>query len=215
MSVNIAILISGKHGRGSNMAAIAQACRTGQIDGNIKIVIGNYEQSPALERARSLGLKAETLSTPKPLADETALDEYSRQMLKVLQTNNVDLICLAGYLLKVPDLVLHTFPGRITNIHNALLPSFGGKGMYGKHVHQAVIDYGVKFSGCTVHFVEESYDTGPIIVQRAVPVYDGDTVDDLAARVLVAEHEAYPAAIELISKGKVELVGRKVRILSH
>ena len=206
MSVRIAILMSGRHGRGSNMQAIAHACTSGQIDGRVAVVIGNQLDSPALAKAEEMGLIARAIQS-KP-----GEDAYAETLLAALRAAETDLICLAGYMRKVPDAVVSAYAGRIMNIHAALLPAFGGKGMYGLHAHQAVLDYGAKVSGCTVHFVDESYDTGPIILQTAVAVEEEDTAETLAARVLAAEHEAYPRAVSLFASGRLSLEGRRVRI---
>ena len=139
-------------------------------------------------------------------------ENYADALLTTLREAQTDLICLAGFMRKVPDAVVSAYAGRIMNIHAALLPAFGGKGMYGLHAHQAVLDYGAKVSGCTVHFVDESYDTGPIILQTPVPVEEDDTAETLAARVLAAEHEAYPRAVALFAQGRLIVQGRRVRI---
>jgi phosphoribosylglycinamide formyltransferase-1 len=214
MSIRIAILISGRHGRGSNMQAIVDACREGNIDGEVVLVIGNYE-SPALDRAREQGLPALRVPSPKPDAAPDAQQSYGQTLLEALEPARPDLICLAGFLLKVPDSVLEAFPGRIMNIHNGLLPAFGGHGMYGGRVHQAVLDYGAKISGCTVHFIDQNYDTGPIILQTPVPVHEDDTAETLAARVLVAEHDSYWRAVALFAEGRLSVEGRRVRILEQ
>ena len=206
MSVRIAILMSGRHGRGSNMQAIAHACASGQIDGSVAVVIGNQPDSPALAKATEMGLTAIHIST-KP-----AEDLYADALLAALREADTTLICLAGYMRKIPDSVVSAYAGRIMNIHAALLPAFGGKGMYGLHAHQAVLDYGAKVSGCTVHFVDESYDTGPIILQTPVIVEENDTAETLAVRVLAAEHDAYPHAVALFALGKLSLEGRRVRV---
>ncbi len=206
MSLRIAILLSGRHGRGSNMQAIAQTCADGRIDGQIVAVIGNFADSPALARAREIGLRA--CHVPSR-GDE---DAYADALLGLLRLYEADLICLAGYMRKVPDAVLGAYAGRMMNLHAALLPAFGGQGMYGRHIHQAVLDYGAKVSGCTVHFVDADYDTGPIILQTPVPVEEDDTAETLAARVLAAEHQTYPQAVALFAQGRLTLDGRRVRI---
>lgn len=188
------------------MQAIAAACASGQIDGTVALVIGNYADSPALARAAEMGLPALSLSSRQ---EETA---YAQALLLALEEARIDLLCLAGYMRKVPDTVVTAYKGRVMNIHAALLPAFGGKGMYGIHAHQAVLDYGAKVSGCTVHFVDENYDTGPIIWQSVVPVEETDTAETLAARVLIAEHDAYPRAVALFAQGRLSLDGRRVRI---
>lgn len=204
--IRIAILLSGRHGRGSNLQAIAQACADGTIDGQIVSVIGNFPDSPALARAAGMGLPTLAL---RSRTDEAV---YSDALLAHLTDARPDLICLAGYMRKLPDAVVSAYAGRILNIHAALLPAFGGQGMYGQHIHQAVLDYGAKVSGCTVHFVDGSYDTGPIVLQSCVPVEEGDTAETLAARVLAAEHDAYPRAAALFASGRLSLEGRRVRV---
>ncbi len=199
-------MLSGRHGRGSNLQAIAAACANRQIDGQIVSVIGNFADSPALARAAEGGLL--TLAV-RSRGDDAA---YSEALLSHLTECRPDLICLAGYMRKLPDAVVSAYAGRILNIHAALLPAFGGQGMYGHHIHQAVLDYGAKVSGCTVHFVDGGYDTGPIVLQACVPVEEGDTAETLAARVLVAEHSAYPRAVALFAAGRLTLDGRKVRV---
>ena len=206
MSLRIAILLSGRHGRGSNMTAIAQACADGRIDGRVTGVLGNFSDSPALARARELGLPAWDVSSRQ---EEAA---YADSLEAALQRTGADLVCLAGYMRKVPDPIVRAYAGRLMNVHAALLPAFGGKGMYGLHAHQAVLDYGAKVSGCTVHFVDESYDTGPIILQTPVPVEEDDTAETLAARVLAAEHETYPRAVALFGQGRLTLEGRRVHV---
>ena len=208
MSLRIAILLSGRHGRGSNMQAIADACASGQIAGEVALVVGNYADSPALARAQALGLPVQSIASRQ---DE---DTYTRVLLSALRDSRVDLICLAGYMRKVPNAVVSAYQGRLMNIHAALLPAFGGQGMYGIRIHQAVLDYGAKVSGCTVHFVDEHYDTGPIIWQSVVPVEENDTAESLAARVLIAEHDAYPRAVALFAQGRLKIEGRIVRVKS-
>ena len=211
MSFRIAVLLSGKHGRGSNMEAIARACFEGHISGNVVLVAGNFSDSPALARATSLGLRAETVKSPgKSGSPDDDLD-YGNRLLALLAEEKVGLICLAGYMRKLPPAVTQAYAGRIMNTHPALLPSFGGKGMYGSNVHQAVIDAGVKVSGCTVHFVDENYDTGPIILQKVVDVEDDDTAETLAGRVIKAEHAAYVEAVARFAEGRLSIDGRRVK----
>ena len=195
------------------MQAIADACRDGRIDGEIVAAVGNHAESPALQRARDQGIAAVTVASPRGVRTETAEADYAASLLGALRDAQVDTVLLAGYMLKIPDAVVTAYSGRIMNIHNALLPSFGGKGMYGEHVHKAVLAYGVKISGCTVHFVDGGYDTGPIILQKVVPVLDDDDWQTLAARVLEQEHLAYPEAVELFAEGRLVVEGRKVRLL--
>lgn len=207
MSIRIAILVSG-HGRGSNMAAIIDACQRGDIDGEVVLVIGTRSEAPALQRAAEKGVPTRVIS-PRNLSEE----EYAQRLLHALNEAQVDLVCLAGYMRLLPVPVVQAYAGKVMNIHPALLPLFGGKGMFGEHVHRAVLESGMKVSGCTVHFVDEHYDTGPIIVQRCVPVEEDDTWETLAARVLVQEHQAYVQAVNLFAEGRLRIEGRRVRIL--
>ena len=133
-------------------------------------------------------------------------------MLSVLRQHEVELVVLAGYMKKVPPEVISAYKNRVINIHPALLPSFGGKGMYGHHVHEAVLEYGCKVTGVTVHIVDEVYDHGPVVAQRCVPVEEGDTAKQLAARVLKVEHQLYSESLQLFAEGRVEVTGRKVVI---
>ena len=188
------------------MEAIAQACADGRVDGQVVAVVGNYADSPALARARDLGLSASAVSSRQDG------DTYAGALLAALRGADAGLVCLAGYMRKVPDAVLSAYAGRMMNVHAALLPSFGGQGMYGQHIHQAVLDYGAKISGCTVHFVDAGYDTGPVILQAAVPVEENDTAETLAARVLIAEHQTYPEAVGLFAEGRLRVEGRRVRV---
>lgn len=205
--IRIAVMVSG-HGRGSNLQAIIDACRSGKINGEVVLVLGVKNDAPAMERARAAGIKTIAIS-PKDLITE---DWYDAAVLEALINSRADLVCLAGYMRVLGQRVIEAFRGRIMNVHPALIPSFCGKGMYGHHVHEAVIARGVKVTGVTVHFVDEDYDTGPIILQTVVPVLDDDTPETLAARVLPQEHKTYTDAIALYAEGRLEIVGRKVRI---
>lgn len=207
MSIRIAVLVSG-HSRGSNMQAMIDACQRGEIDGQVVLVIGTRWEAPALQRAQQAGVRTRVVS-PRHLSEE----EYAQRLLHTLKEAQVDLVCLAGYMRLLPAPVVQAYAGRVMNIHPALLPLFGGKGMYGERVHQAVLETGMKVSGCTVHFVDEQYDTGPIIIQRCVPVEEGDTWETLAARVLVQEHQAYVQAVKLFAEGRLRIEGRCVHIL--
>ncbi|MDR3707906.1 MAG: phosphoribosylglycinamide formyltransferase [Capsulimonadaceae bacterium] len=202
----IAILLSGAHGRGSTLINLADACQDGRIpDAGIAAVIGTVSSSPAIQRAAAYGLPVRVIP-PKG-------DDYGVRLRDALVSAEPDLVCLAGYMRRTPQEVLDAFPSRIVNIHPALLPSFGGQGMYGEHVHKAVYEAGVKVTGCTVHFIDSGYDTGPILLQKTVEINDGDMPDAIAARVLVAEHAAYPEAVRLIAEGRVKLHGRRVAVL--
>lgn len=206
--IRIAVMVSGQ-GRGSNMQAIVDACRSGKINGEVVLVLGVRNDAPAMERARAAGIKTMTIS-PKDLITE---EWYDAAVLEALISSRVDLVCLAGYMRVLGQRIIEAYRGRIMNVHPALIPSFCGRGMYGHHVHEAVIARGVKVTGVTVHFVDEDYDTGPIILQTVVPVLDDDTPETLAARVLPHEHKTYTDAVALYAEGRLEIVGRKVRVL--
>jgi phosphoribosylglycinamide formyltransferase-1 len=208
--INIGVMVSG-HGRGSNLQAILDSCARGEIPGRVAVVIGTRRDAPALERARCAGAHT-VVHSPRQYAEDDA--GYGEALLATLRRYAVDLICLAGYMRLLPRSVVEEYRGRIMNIHPALLPLFGGRGMYGERVHQAVLESGMKVSGCTVHFVDEEYDSGPIILQRTVPVLEGDTPQTLAARVLAQEHRAYTEAIRLFAEDRLRLEGRRVRILA-
>jgi formyltetrahydrofolate-dependent phosphoribosylglycinamide formyltransferase len=202
----IAVLVSGQ-GRGSNLQALLDGCACGQIAGRIAVVIGARADAPALERARTAGVPVAVVSPRKYEGNEAG---YAEALGRVLKRYDIGLICLAGYMRKLPVSIITAYRHRILNTHPALLPLFGGRGMYGEHVHQAVLESGMKVSGCTVHFADEEYDTGPIVLQTAVPVLDEDTPQTLAARVLAEEHRAYPRAVQLFAEGRLRVEGRRV-----
>jgi formyltetrahydrofolate-dependent phosphoribosylglycinamide formyltransferase len=204
----IAILVSGPS-RGSNMRAIIEACRDGRIpESEVVAVIGAHDDAPALQNANSLGVSTAVVN-PKEFPES---DMYGDALLWVLQKAQPDLICLAGYMRLLPKQVVQAYPMQILNIHPALLPLFGGKGMYGLKVHQAVLESGMKVTGCTVHFVDEQYDTGPIVLQRCISVQDDDTPETLAARLLPVEHETYIEAVRLFVQGRLRVEGRRVKV---
>lgn len=203
--MNIAVFASG---RGSNLMAILDAIKKGILKAKVSVVISNNSNAGALEIARANGIDALHISRRQFSTDE----EYVKKILDELRSRNVQLIVLAGYMKKIPPEVIKEYPNRILNIHPALLPAFGGQGMYGLNVHKAVIESGVKITGVTVHIVDEEYDHGPIVMQRAVEVRDDDTPETLAQRVLEVEHEVYPQAIKLFVEGKIKVLGRKVII---
>ena len=207
----IAVMVSGA-GRGSNLAALIEACAAGQIPGRIALVIGTRADAPALERARRAGSAVLVVSPRKYEGDEAG---YASALLRALQKRDISLICLAGYMRRLPAPVLAAYPGRAMNIHPALLPLFGGQGMYGENVHRAVLESGMKVSGCTAHFVDNDYDGGPIIAQRAVPVLDADTPQTLAARVLEQEHLVYAEAAQWFAEGRLSIQGRRVRVIGN
>ena len=180
-------ILTGTKGRGSNMTSLIHHAQSGEIPADIALVVSPKDGTQAVEKARSLGVSVAILS-PKS-------ENYAEELLETLVDHKVTLICLAGYMTLLPPTVLEAFPNRVLNIHPALLPKFGGKGMYGSHVHEAVIAAGETESGCTVHFVTEHYDEGAPSLQYACPVWPDDTPETLAARVLELEAKAYPAAI--------------------
>jgi phosphoribosylglycinamide formyltransferase-1 len=206
--IRIAVLVSGQ-GRGSNMQAIINACSSGKINGQVALVLGVKDDAPAMERARATGVKTIAIS-PKAF---DSVEAYDEAVYSALVENSIDLVCLAGYMRILGSKIVERFRNRILNVHPALIPSFCGKGMYGHHVHEAVIERGVRFTGVTVHLVDEDYDTGPIVLQSVVPVEQDDTPDSLAARVLTQEHNTYTDAIALFAEGRIRVEGRKVRIL--
>lgn len=193
----LAILVSG---RGSNFEAIARNVREGRLEAGIAAVVSNSPTAKALETAESLGLRA--ISLPSKGIDT---DTYAAMVVEALRPLEIDLICLAGFMRRVGAPLLEAYAHRILNIHPSLLPSFPGL-----HVQQQALDYGVKFSGCTVHFVDAGMDTGPIVMQAAVPVEDGDTADTLAARILVEEHKIFSQAIALVLSGAYQIDGRRI-----
>lgn len=196
-------------GAGSNFIAIHEAAMSGRLSAEIRLVVSNNSSAGALEYARGTGIPALHLSS-KTVADETALP---RAFLSALAEHDVDFVVLAGYMKLMPREVIAAYPRRITNIHPALLPKFGGKGMFGMHVHEAVLASGDAVSGATVHLVDEVFDHGAIILQRTVPVMPGDTPQTLAARVLEVEHAIYPEALQLFAGDRLHFDGSHVTIL--
>lgn len=171
------------------MSALHAACLEGRVDAEIALVLASSESSPALERARELGIETDTIPGG---------DDAGPALADLLNRRRIDAICLAGYLRLLPAEVLQAFPDRVLNIHPALLPKFGGKGMYGRHVHEAVLAAGESESGCTVHLVNEQYDEGAILIQLRCPVEPDDTPETLAARVLELEHRAFPKGLAIV-----------------
>ncbi len=204
--VRVGVLVSGT---GTNLQSLLDACRSGEAPAEIAVVISNVPGAFALERARRAGVPAVVLdhrTFPTKAAFEAALRE-------TLEVHRVGLVCLAGFLRILSPSFVAAFAGRLMNVHPALLPTFGGKGMYGERVHEAVLASGVRQSGCTVHFVSEEPDAGPIIVQATVPVQDGDTPATLAARVRKEELRLYPLAVRLFAEGRLRIDGDQVHIL--
>lgn len=205
MKKRIAVLVSGG---GTNLQAIIDKTREGYIDAEIAVVISNKKDAYALERARTAGIDAVYIDRKQYNSDEHR--DYA--IMRHLEQRGIDLVVLAGYLGILSKPFVDAYRLRIINVHPSLIPAFCGKGFYGRRVHQAVLDYGAKISGATVHFVDEGIDAGPIILQKAVEVKDDDTADTLAARVLEVEHELLPLAVKLFLEGRLSVYGRHVRI---
>ncbi len=206
--LRIGVLASGG---GTNLQTIMDNCAAGRLDAEVAVVISDVECG-ALERARTAGIPAHWLNRRCKQRFPTR-EAFDGAVLERLQEHEVGLVVLAGYLRMMTSELVDSYAGRMMNIHPALLPSFGGPGMWGHNVHQAVLDYGCKVSGCTIHFVSRDTDEGPIILQRAVPVEEDDTAETLAARILPYEHELYSEAIQLFAEGRLKIEGRRVRIL--
>jgi len=200
--LRIGVLGSGK---GSNCQAILEACDRGEIAGRVVIVISDNSDAYILERARQRNIPAKYV---EPSRFKTKLEpELEQQIVTMLQAEKVDLVALAGYMRVIKEPLLAAFPGRIMNIHPSLLPSFPGL-----HAWEQALKYGVKITGCTVHFVDAGVDAGAVILQQPVPVFGNDTAESLHARIQVAEHRAYPEAIRLFAQGKLQISGRIVKI---
>ncbi len=196
--LKIAVLVSGS---GSNLQSIIDACESGSINAAVKIVVSDRKEAFGLERAKRKGIRAEFLDSKS----FSSREEHEKACAALIDSEGCGLICLAGYMRLVTGWFVRKYPGKIMNIHPALLPSFPGA-----HAHRDVLAYGAKVSGCTVHFVDEEMDSGPIIIQTSVRVFEGDTEETLGKRVLEQEHKAYPEAIKLFSEGRLEILGRKV-----
>lgn len=201
--VRLAVLLSGS---GTTLQNLIERIADGRLSATIDVVIASRPDAGGLERARRAGLYAVAI-TRKEFADS---DRFNDAIHAELARQPIDLVVLAGFL--SPFQLRGRYVGRVLNIHPALIPAFCGKGFYGEKVHRAVLDAGVKVSGCTVHFADEQYDHGPIISQGVVPVLDDDTPATLAARVHAVEKELYPEAIRLWAEGRLEIVGRRVKL---
>jgi phosphoribosylglycinamide formyltransferase 1 len=197
MKRRLGILLSG---RGSNFEAIADHIDRGELDARIAIVISNVSQAPGLEKARQRGLEAIFIGS-KGLSR----DDFDREVVATLKEKQVDLVCLAGFMRLLSSYFTKSFPYRILNIHPSLLPAFPGL-----NAQQQALEYGVKYTGCTVHFVDERLDSGPIILQAVVPVLDTDTEQSLSARILLQEHKIYSTAIQLVLDNQARIEGRRV-----
>jgi phosphoribosylglycinamide formyltransferase 1 len=202
--LRVAVLASG---RGSNLQAIIDAIESGQVQAQIVAVLSNKKDAVALERARKHGLN-DLFIDPKPFAGRPDNREaYDRSLLEVLQQHEVELVLLAGYMKIVTAVLVNAYANRMMNIHPSLLPSFPGL-----DVQKKAIDWGCKLAGCTVHFVTEGVDEGPIIIQAAVPILDADTSETLAGRILLQEHKIYPRAVQLFAEDRLRVDGRRVFI---
>lgn len=198
--LKLGVLISGN---GSNLQSIIDNIENGLLKAVIQIIISNNPDAYGITRAKKHGIPFVVLKN----GHFKNKQDYDTELVRILKDNGVELVIMAGFMRIITPVLLKAFPGRIMNIHPALLPSFPGL-----HGQKQAVDYGVKYSGCTVHFVDEGVDTGPIIIQSAVPVLDDDTEDTLSARILKEEHKIYPRAIQLFADGKLDVHGRKVRI---
>ena len=188
-------------GRGTNLQAIIDAIENGELNADIAVVLSNKKDAPALERAQKKGIET-TYLDPKQFASKK---EYDLALARQLKDRQVDLVCLAGYMRILNPEFIGMFPDKIINIHPSLLPAFPGL-----DVQQKAIDYGVRFSGCTVHFVNEEVDGGPIILQAVVPVHPTDDAESLSKRILIQEHLIYPRAIQMIAENRLHIENRKV-----
>jgi phosphoribosylglycinamide formyltransferase-1 len=196
----VGILISG---RGSNMVALVTAMNDGLVPAEPAIVISNVPSAPGLQTAAELGVAT-------AVVDHTAIkprENHERAVIDAFSKHAVDVVCLAGYMRRLSPLFVGAYSGRILNVHPGLLPSFPGL-----DAQRAALDHGVKVAGCTVHFVDDELDHGPIVLQASVPVEDDDTVASLSARILVQEHLIYPQALALLASGRLEIEGRRVRV---
>ena len=200
--INTAVFISG---RGSNFLALLKNIEKGVLKNcHIAVVFSNNPNAKGLEYAAEAGIKTIVI----PSKNRSDRIEYDREIINALAEYNIDLICLAGYMRIITEELVEAYKNRIINIHPALLPAFPGL-----HAQKQALDYGVKVTGCTVHFVDGGMDTGPVILQKTVPVYDNDTEDTLSARILEQEHIAYSEALSLYAAGRLKVSGRKVEVL--
>lgn len=198
--LKLGVLISGS---GSNLQSIIDHIEKGKLPAQIKIVISNNPEAYGLTRAKTHGISCAVLNHH----NFSKRDDFDRELIRILKKAEVNLVVLAGFMRILTEDFLRAFPEKIINIHPALLPAFPGT-----HVHQKALDCGVRFSGCTVHFVDGGVDTGPIIIQAAVPVYPHDTAETLAERILKEEHKIYPQAIRYFAEGRISRNGRHVHI---
>ena len=205
--MNIAVFASG---RGSNFQAILNAIQEGYLPARVTVLISNKADAGAFEIARAQDIPAVQISQAKFSSE----DAFAQGLLDLLRNHQVEFIALAGYLKRIPARVVQQYRNCIVNIHPALLPAFGGPGMYGHRVHEAVLESGATVSGATVHVVDEEYDRGPIVMQKSVAVSGDETPDSLAAKVLAVEHELYPLALKAFAEKRIHIEGRKVWVTS-
>jgi phosphoribosylglycinamide formyltransferase 1 len=205
--MNIAVFASG---RGSNFQAILNAIDSGFLPAKVVVLVSNKSDAGAMKIACAHNISTKHISQQMFTSEEALADA----ILEVLEEKHTEFIVLSGYLKKVPAQVIRQYRNRIVNIHHALLPSFGGGGMYGHRVHEAVLRSGEKFSGATVHLVDEEYDRGPIVLQKKVDIVPNDTPDSLAEKVLKIEHEIFPLALKAFAEGRIRVEGKKVWITS-
>jgi phosphoribosylglycinamide formyltransferase-1 len=202
----IAVLASG---RGTNLQSVIDGIKSGKVENaNLKLVVSDNQKAYALERAAGNGIEALWIN-PGAFPGR---EEYNQAIIEELQKREIDLVVLAGYMRILSSAFVRAYRDAIINIHPSLIPSFCGKGYYGERVHKEVLEYGVKVTGATVHFVDEGTDTGPIILQKAVEVLQEDTVESLAKRVLEVEHDLLPRAVDLYCRGCLRIEGRRVII---
>lgn len=206
MTARLAVLVSGG---GTNLQAVIDACESGYLPAEVAVVVSSRQNAFALERAKQHSIPTQVVSR-RAFGDD--LTAYSQALLAAVQPHHPDLVLLAGFMSVLAEPFISAFSGRMMNTHPALIPAFAGPGFYGQHVHRAVLDYGAKVSGATIILVEAGVDSGPIVLQEAVPVLDDDTVESLAARVLPVEHRLYVEAAKLFVEGRLERIGRKVRV---
>ncbi|MBN2406574.1 MAG: phosphoribosylglycinamide formyltransferase [Elusimicrobia bacterium] len=198
--IRIAVFVSGS---GTNLQSLIDSCKTGFIPGNIVLVISSNPGAYALRRAEKNGIETAVV-VRKDFGDK---ENFSAAILEILKGKDINLICLAGFLQQLGGNIIREYERRIINIHPALLPDFGGRGMYGMRVHEAVIKSKAEYSGCTVHYVDEEYDHGPVIMQKRVAVEENDTPETLAEKVLKEEHKLYPEAVRKFALGQIGLSG--------
>jgi formyltetrahydrofolate-dependent phosphoribosylglycinamide formyltransferase len=201
--IRLAVLLSSN---GTTLQNLIDRVADGRLKAKIALVISDHSDAYGLERARLAGIPTAVVERP----DCSSREEFGERIFDLIRKGDVDLVCLAGFLRLLP--IPNDFRHRVMNIHPSLIPAFCGKGFYGMRVHEAVVASGVRFTGCTVHFADDQYDHGPIILQRVIPVHDDDTAERLAYRLHFEEREAYPEAIRLFAEGRLRVEGRRVHV---